>query len=142
MTHTIGVFAALFEPDGRMVLVRQAYRGQCWTQPGGRLEPGEAPVAGLLREIEEETGARARVTSFIGAYAWPERDDLLLHFRAEAADRPDWTATDEILECRAFDPSALPEPMRPHTRARIADALAGRLNVFRTLSSPQEAFDL
>jgi ADP-ribose pyrophosphatase YjhB (NUDIX family) len=82
VTHTIGVFASLFDTDGRIILVRQSYAGKCWAQPGGRLEARENPVEGLLREIFEETGVRARIESYIGTYASPYRDDLLLHFRA------------------------------------------------------------
>lgn len=36
--------------------------------PAGRLEPGETPRAGARRELEEETGWRARQLSSIGHY--------------------------------------------------------------------------
>lgn len=36
--------------------------------PAGRLEPGETPRAGARRELEEETGWRARKLSLIGRY--------------------------------------------------------------------------
>lgn len=35
---------------------------QRWTQPGGHLEPGEDPLAGAVRELEEESGIRAKAT--------------------------------------------------------------------------------
>ncbi|MEM8713956.1 MAG: NUDIX hydrolase, partial [Planctomycetota bacterium] len=48
--------------DGRVVLIGQ-YRyphGKThWECPAGRLEPGEDPSAGALRELREETGYRA-----------------------------------------------------------------------------------
>ncbi|HEY3813792.1 MAG TPA: NUDIX domain-containing protein [Caulobacteraceae bacterium] len=141
-THSIGVFASLFDDDGRIVLVRQTYRGQCWAQPGGRLEPGEAPLDGVLREIFEETGYRAEVTGFIGASASPWRDDLVLHFRARILRREAWTPDDEIADCALFPPDALPSPMRTTSRARIADAVAGRNNVFRTHASLDSYSDL
>jgi ADP-ribose pyrophosphatase YjhB (NUDIX family) len=123
-------------------LVRQSYRGQCWSEPGGRLEPGEAPVDGVIREILEETGYRAEVTGFIGAYASPWRDDLLLHFRARALGREAWAPDGEILECGFFAPNALPSPMRTTSRARIEDAVAGRSNVFRTHADVDSYSDL
>lgn len=36
--------------------------------PAGRLEPGETPRAGARRELEEETGWRARTLTWIGHY--------------------------------------------------------------------------
>ena len=53
-------------PDGRIVLIRQ-YRhaaGQyLWELVAGHKEPGEDPVAGARRELEEETGYTARSDS-------------------------------------------------------------------------------
>ncbi|MBZ5694876.1 MAG: NUDIX hydrolase [Acidobacteriia bacterium] len=50
-------------PDGRIVLIRQ-YRyaaGQyLWELVAGHKEPGENPIAGAHRELQEETGYRAR----------------------------------------------------------------------------------
>ena len=142
MTHTVGVFASLFDTDGRIILVRQAYAGRCWAQPGGRLEAGESPIDGLLREILEETAVQARVEGYVGTYAAPYRDDLVLHFRASVITKGRWVPSSEIIGCHAFEPDSLPEPMRPHTKARITDGLQGRSNVFRTLLSPDEAIDL
>jgi hypothetical protein len=78
----------------------------------------------------------------VGTYASPYRDDLVLHFRATVVDRGDWSPSDEIIDCRAFPPTELPEPMRPHTVARVKDGLSGRTGIFRILVSPDEAIDL
>lgn len=51
--------AALIDRDGRL-LVQQRPAGKSmtglWEFPGGKLEPGEAPEAGLIRELREELG--------------------------------------------------------------------------------------
>jgi 8-oxo-dGTP diphosphatase len=50
--------AALVDADGR-VLVQQRRDGVhhgLWEFPGGKLEPGETPVAALVRELGEELG--------------------------------------------------------------------------------------
>lgn len=56
--------------EGRVLLVRQ-YRyapGGRWLLevPAGKLDPGEEPLACIAREIEEETGFRARRIERIG----------------------------------------------------------------------------
>jgi ADP-ribose pyrophosphatase len=49
--------------DPRVLLIRQfrhAAEGYIWEVPAGRLDPGEGPEACAARELEEETGMRAR----------------------------------------------------------------------------------
>ncbi len=43
----------VFNADGALLMIRR--RG-CWDLPKGKLEPGETPAEGALREVEEETG--------------------------------------------------------------------------------------
>ncbi len=48
---------------GRILLVRQyrlPARAMLWELPAGRLDPGEKPLQAARRELEEETGYRAR----------------------------------------------------------------------------------
>jgi 8-oxo-dGTP diphosphatase len=53
---TLGVFAAIFDGDGRILCVRMNYATHAWTTPGGGVEPGESPLAALEREVLEESG--------------------------------------------------------------------------------------
>lgn len=41
-----------------------------WNGVGGRLEPGESPRAGMLREVREETGFHLEDVSFAGILTW------------------------------------------------------------------------
>ena len=41
-----------------------------WNGVGGRLEPGERPLAGALREVHEETGYRLDSARFAGLLTW------------------------------------------------------------------------
>lgn len=51
------------DEKNRVLLVRQfrlPARQYLWELPAGRLDPGEKPLAAAKRELEEETGYRAR----------------------------------------------------------------------------------
>jgi 8-oxo-dGTP diphosphatase len=58
------VVAGLIEVDGK-ILVCQRRRGGAfelmWEFPGGKLQGGETPAAGLARELLEELGAKMQV---------------------------------------------------------------------------------
>lgn len=56
--ETAWAAAALVLADGAALFVRE---GEAWLLPGGRLEPGEAPEAGVRREVAEETGIDVEV---------------------------------------------------------------------------------
>lgn len=60
--------AVITRPDGRFLLAERpagkVYAGY-WEFPGGKIEPGETPLAGLKRELEEELGVR-----IVRAYPW------------------------------------------------------------------------
>lgn len=58
-----GVGALVVDAAKRVLLVRQD--GQ-WFAPGGKLEPGEAPAAGAVREIREETGVDVSLGGLAG----------------------------------------------------------------------------
>jgi 8-oxo-dGTP diphosphatase len=58
-TATSFVVSALVRRDDRLILVEERAPGDAqstWMLPGGRLEDGETLVAGLRRELSEETG--------------------------------------------------------------------------------------
>jgi ADP-ribose pyrophosphatase YjhB (NUDIX family) len=64
--------------DGRLLLARVAPgypAAGIWTLPGGGLEFGETPWDAAVREVEEETGLVARITSEPVVYSdtglWP-----------------------------------------------------------------------
>jgi ADP-ribose pyrophosphatase len=70
-------------PDGRIVLVRQ-YRyptGEVLLElPAGKVDPGESPFECAVRELEEETGWRARDMTELGwFYTTPGFSDEVLH---------------------------------------------------------------
>src|SRR5687768_1805573 len=65
LTHiapAAGVEGAVFDDDGRMLLMRRSDDG-LWAMPGGLLEMGETPAIGTAREVLEETGRSEEHTS-------------------------------------------------------------------------------
>ena len=108
---------ALCVEDGRVLLARRAaepFEGR-WDIPGGFLEEGEDPVAGLRRELKEETGLDVEPQRFLGVWMDRYGGDST----AEATLNLYWTArivagdpepADDVSELRWFDRDALPGP--------------------------------
>lgn len=53
-TLSAGVVVVRFEAGDWRCLLLRAY--QYWDSPKGQVEPGETPLQGALREVQEETG--------------------------------------------------------------------------------------
>ena len=82
--------AVTLGPDGDVLLVR--HPAGRWVVPGGRLNEGEAAVAGLRREMREETGLDVVVERPVatGTGLWTNDDDepmFTVVYRCRAAGR-------------------------------------------------------
>jgi 8-oxo-dGTP pyrophosphatase MutT (NUDIX family) len=81
----VAVRVVLFDCDGSTLLLStrdlsNAEFPQSWEVPGGGLVPGEAPLAGAVREILEETGIRLHPGSLNGPL-W--RRNVIYAYRGE-----------------------------------------------------------
>lgn len=133
--NPIRIVAALVMRESRLLLVRK--RGTAaFMQPGGKLDSGEAPLAGLQRELAEELGcgfnlgsARALGRFRAPAANEPGREVEAELYEVELADTP--VARAEIeelcwLDLEASDPPRLAPLTRdyvlPLARARLETA--------------------
>ncbi|MDE1821469.1 MAG: NUDIX domain-containing protein [Euryarchaeota archaeon] len=86
----------------RRVLTDLVWAG-CWDLPGGRLEGGETPLEGALRELREETGLDIETAeplqegnpledrpagTTLQTYPWPERRVWETVFFSRVSERP------------------------------------------------------
>jgi 8-oxo-dGTP diphosphatase len=110
----ITVVAALI-PDGGKLLVCQRKRGtsfaMMWEFPGGKVKPGETLEQALVRELEEELGARATIgpEAYRTQHRYAEFGEPieLVFFRADLNPRNVQNMVfEQILWCA---PSSLPE---------------------------------
>ena len=66
-THIVAAAGYVFDQDGRVLLIKTMNRG--YDATGGQIEEGEDLITGVLREIEEESGIKARVKCLCGVYS-------------------------------------------------------------------------
>jgi 8-oxo-dGTP diphosphatase len=128
--------------QGDLLLVQQSYPGDprpYWGLPGGQVEPGEELLAGLQRELLEETGLTLVGTPTIAFVLQVLRETqegiqewLACHFACEMAGRlnpqdPDglvlsahWVEEQAALEHLGTDPGYDCEPLRRWLRGEAA----------------------
>jgi ADP-ribose pyrophosphatase len=84
VAHPGGVVAVPVLDDGRLVLIRQfRYPLQKYILefPAGKLDSQQSPLETIKRELEEETGYRARsIREEFAFYTSPGISDELIHF--------------------------------------------------------------
>ncbi|MGF1614130.1 MAG: NUDIX domain-containing protein [Gammaproteobacteria bacterium] len=83
--NPIPVVAAIVEHEGRIILAHnRTWPDGVYSVITGFLEKTEAPERGVLREVEEELGLLGEVIDFIGVYAFPTMNQLILAYYVKA----------------------------------------------------------
>lgn len=86
------VVAGLIIGDDQRILITQRRADQAlplqWEFPGGKVEPGEAPVSALVRELREELGVTVAVGRIwdVLFHAYPAFDLVMLVYVCRIVD--------------------------------------------------------
>jgi ADP-ribose pyrophosphatase YjhB (NUDIX family) len=124
---TLGVKAAVYDEDGRVLLVRHSYV-EGWHLPGGGVGRDERLSDAARREVNEELGlSLPGKLAVVGTYFAPhmgKSDHItLFHTREfEGEITPNW----EIAEAAFYHPHELPEGITPATRRRLEEIAGTR----------------
>ena len=95
------VTAAVIIKTGQILLAQrlpEAFEGNKWEFPGGKVEPGEDPRAGLRRELKEELGLEVKVGRVLEVCAenFETRQLVLLYFEVKIVQ-----GVPEPIDCQA-----------------------------------------
>jgi 8-oxo-dGTP pyrophosphatase MutT (NUDIX family) len=108
--------------DGRVLLVRHAYGSGKWMAPGGGLSRREAPLAGALRELREETACTLEDAFEVTLSEEPLQGATnAVHIIAGWTRDVPCVDGREVIEARFYPPGALPGDMPPLLRARLPE---------------------
>lgn len=123
---TLGVRAAIFDPEGRVFLVRHSYVPG-WYLPGGGVDAGEILVEAMAREVMEEGGIRVEGADLFGIYlnrhASP-RDHVALYVCRDWSQAAEPPRNREIVDSGFYAIGRLPPETTDGTRRRL-DEIAG-----------------
>jgi 8-oxo-dGTP pyrophosphatase MutT (NUDIX family) len=125
---TLGVRAAVFDAQHRILLVRHSYVAG-WYFPGGGVEAGETVAAALERELMEEAGIRLDAAAeLFGIYlgrATSPRDHVALYVCRSWSQAGPPVRNLEIVDSGFHELDALPPDTSDGTRRRLAEIVDG-----------------
>ena len=109
--------------DGRVAVIHRP-RYDDWSLPKGKLDPGESFEDAARREVEEETGVRARIVGELRPARYVDnkgRDKLVRWYRMELDGEPAaFVPNDEVDELRWVTPDEALALLRyDHDRALL-----------------------
>jgi 8-oxo-dGTP diphosphatase len=106
VTKQVRAAGGVVARDGLIALVHRP-RYDDWTLPKGKLDAGESFEEAALREIEEETGLRARLVRELPEthYEVRGRPKVVRYWLMEVVSDPGFVANDEVDELRWLEPA-------------------------------------
>lgn len=127
-TFKIGVFAIILNNDNEVLLAHRTDRDM-WNLPGGKLEYGESPWEGVIREVKEETGLDVVVESVTGLYSKEDHQEIVFNFYCKKISG-DLTLNEEADQLEYFDVKNIPENVSMRQLERIKDFFENMTSLF------------
>lgn len=111
------------------VLVVHRPRYDDWSLPKGKLHDGEAPEAGALREVAEETGVRCRLGEEVAARRYVDRrgrPKLVRFWTMTPVGTAEWSPNDEVDEVRWVPAAAAARLLTYDADRALVEDVTGR----------------
>lgn len=137
---TIGVFGIIFNEKQEVLLCHRTDY-DLWNLPGGRLEDGEAPWGGVVREIKEETGFDAEVVKIVGVSSKFGKNDIVFSFLCKVV-RGEITLNKEVDQIKYFPINEVPMNTVPKQVERIKDVLKNPDKVILKIQTSKSTIEL
>lgn len=120
--HSVSAAGIVLDATGKRVLLIHRRDNGRWEPPGGVLELDETIEDAVIREVEEETGARVEVERLTGVYKNMRQGIVAVVFRCRLLSEP-LSNTSEASAVAWHDIDDVPDLMKPAYAARVLDAL-------------------
>jgi len=104
--NPVPVVAAIVEHEGAVILARnKEWPEKMYGLVTGFLEKGEAPEAGVKREVKEELDLDASAAHLVGLYPFARRNELIIAYHVPATGT--LRLNEELAEVRRIAPEKL-----------------------------------
>jgi 8-oxo-dGTP diphosphatase len=113
--------------DGLLAVVHRP-RYDDWSLPKGKLDAGETLEQAALREVEEETGLRARLVRGLPAVHYHDsrgRPKVVRYWLMEVESDPGFSPNDEVDELRWLSPAEAVELLTYDRDKEVVAAAVG-----------------
>lgn len=124
---TLGVNIAIIDEKDRILLTKRE-DFEVWCLPGGGVDFGESAAEAAIREAEEETGLKVKITRLVGVYSrslWLNDSDHTILYAAKAVGGKLKINPKEVIGLGFFEPDNLPKTIIWWQKQQIKDALLG-----------------
>ena len=136
----IGAFGIILDNKKRVLLChRKDY--DLWNLPGGIVEINESPWEGVIREIKEETGLKAKIHKLVGIYYKPQKNEIVFSFACKVVSGK-IRLNNEADKIKYFEINKIPKNTSPKQVVRIKDYFAKQKEVILKIQTGKSSIKL